>query len=66
LKQWLAFPVAAFSRGTGILLADIKESWLDRLIPFREPSLRRVVREFVPHYHEERSPQGLGNVLIPC
>ena len=42
----------------------IKESCLDRLILFGEASLRRAVREFVAHYHEERNHQGLGNVLI--
>jgi hypothetical protein len=34
------------------------------LILFDEASLRRAVREFVAHYHHERSHQGLGNVLI--
>ena len=43
---------------------SIKESCLDRLILGGEASLRRAVREFVAHYHEERNHQGLGNVLI--
>ena len=43
---------------------SIKESCLDRLILVGEASLRRAVREFVAHYHEERNHQGLGNVLI--
>ena len=43
---------------------SIKESCLDRVILIGEPSLRRAVREFVAHYHEERNHQGLGNVLI--
>jgi transposase InsO family protein len=43
---------------------SIKESCLDRLILCGEASLRRAVREFVAHYHEERNHQGLGNVLI--
>src|SRR5262249_62108565 len=43
---------------------SIKESCLDRLILIGEPSLRRAVREFVTHYHQERNHQGLGNVLI--
>jgi transposase InsO family protein len=42
----------------------IKESCLDRMILFGERSLRRVVREFVAHYHLERNHQGLGNRLI--
>ena len=43
---------------------SIKESCLDRLILVGDASLRRAVREFVAHYHEERNHQGLGNVLI--
>jgi transposase InsO family protein len=43
---------------------SIKESCLDRLMLVGESSLRRAVREFVAHYHEERNHQGLGNVLI--
>jgi transposase InsO family protein len=43
---------------------SIKESCLNRLILVGEASLRRAVREFVAHYHEERNHQGLGNVLI--
>src|SRR5215471_8925540 len=43
---------------------SMKESCLDRLILVGEASLRRAVREFVAHYHEERNHQGLGNVLI--
>ena len=42
----------------------IKESCLNRIILFGESSLRRAVREFVAHYHQERNHQGLGNVLI--
>ena len=42
----------------------IKESCLDRLILFGEASLRKVVREFVVHYHGERHHQGLGSRLI--
>ena len=42
----------------------IKESCLDRMILFGEGSLRRVIREFVAHYHLERNHQGLGNRLI--
>ena len=40
------------------------ESCLNRIIFFREPSLRRAVHEFVAHYHDERNHQGLGNRLI--
>jgi hypothetical protein len=34
---------------------SIKESCLNRLILFGERSLRRAIREFVAHYHHERS-----------
>jgi transposase InsO family protein len=42
----------------------IKESCLDRLILFGETGLRKAIREFVAHYHQERNHQGLGNRLI--
>jgi len=42
----------------------IKESCLDRMIFFSESGLRRVIQEFVAHYHRERNHQGLGNRLI--
>jgi hypothetical protein len=34
-----------------------------RLIPVGEHHLRRVVQEYVEHYHGERNHQGLGNVI---
>jgi hypothetical protein len=34
------------------------------MILFGEGSLRKVIREFVAHYHLERNHQGLGNRLI--
>ena len=42
----------------------IKESCLDRMILFGEGSLRKVIHEFMAHYHGERNHQGLGNRLI--
>ena len=42
----------------------IKESCLERLILFGEAGLRKAIREFVAHYHQERNHQGLGNSLI--
>jgi transposase InsO family protein len=38
-----------------------KESCLERLILFGEHSLRRAIREFITHYHQERNHQGLGS-----
>jgi transposase InsO family protein len=43
---------------------SIKESCLDRLIFFREASLRTAVQNFLEHYHAERNHQGLSNRLI--
>jgi putative transposase len=37
---------------------------LERMILFGEGSLRKVIHEFVEHYHHERNHQGLGNRLI--
>jgi putative transposase len=43
---------------------SIKEECLDRLIPLGEGHFRRVVAEYVEHYHCERNHQGLDNRLI--
>ncbi|MCA9111420.1 MAG: integrase core domain-containing protein [Planctomycetaceae bacterium] len=43
---------------------SMKSECLDRLIFFRERSLRRALRQWVAHYHAERNHQGLGNQLI--
>jgi putative transposase len=43
---------------------SIKEECLDRIIPFGERHFRRVMAEYVVHYHGERNHQGLGNELI--
>jgi transposase InsO family protein len=45
-------------------VASVKRECLDRLILFGEGSLRRALREFVAHYHEERPHQGVGNELL--
>ena len=37
---------------------------MSKLILFGENSLRRVVSEFLAHYHWERPHQGKGNVLL--
>jgi len=42
----------------------IKESCLDQLILVGERSLRKVVHEFVEHYHHERNHQGMSNRLL--
>jgi len=43
---------------------SIKEECLSKLILFGENSLRRVVSEFLEHFHQERNHQGMGNVLL--
>ena len=43
---------------------SIKESCLDRLVLLGESGLRRVLVEFMTHYHRERNHQGIGNRLI--
>jgi transposase InsO family protein len=42
----------------------VKEECLSKLILFGEGSLRRTLREFEVHYHEERNHQGKDNVLL--
>ena len=42
----------------------VKQEWLSKLILFGETSLRRVVSEYLEHYHRERNHQGKGNVLL--
>ena len=43
---------------------SIKHECLTRVIPFGERHLRRMIAEFVAHYHHERNHQGLDNELI--
>jgi transposase InsO family protein len=43
---------------------SIKSECLDRMILFGEASLRRALREYGAHFHQERPHQGLGNELI--
>ena len=52
------------SEYAGRVVRTIKESCLERMILSGESSLRKVIREFVAHYHLERNHQGLGNRLI--
>ena len=43
---------------------SIKEECLSKLILLGENSLRRVVSEFLEHYHQERNHQGQDNLLL--
>jgi hypothetical protein len=40
----------------------VKEEALSKL--FGEASLRRVLSEYLVHFHQERNHQGKGNVLL--
>ena len=43
---------------------SVKEEALSKLILIGEASLRRVLREYLTHYHQERNHQGKDNVLL--
>src|SRR5215510_13746725 len=45
-------------------VGSIKEECLTKLILFGENSLRRVVSNFLEHYHQERNHQGKDNLLL--
>jgi putative transposase len=43
---------------------SVKDEVLSRLILFGAPSLRHALKEYLIHYHEERSHQGKGNIML--
>ena len=43
---------------------SIKSERLDQMIFLGQDSLDRAIAEYATHYHDERSHQGIGNVLI--
>ncbi len=43
---------------------SVKEECLSKLILFGEASLRRVLSEYLEHYHGERNHQGRDNVIL--
>ncbi len=43
---------------------SVKAECLSKLVLFGEDSLRRVLNEYVPHFHQERNHQGKGNVIL--
>jgi transposase InsO family protein len=43
---------------------SVKDECLSKLILFGEEPLRRALREFTTHYHEERNHQGKNNLLL--
>jgi transposase InsO family protein len=46
------------------VVRSIKLECLDRMIFVGQRSLDQAIKEFVEHYHDERSHQGIGNRLI--
>ena len=45
-------------------LRSIKSWCLDQMIFLGQDSLVRAMDEYTAHYHDERSHQGIGNMLI--
>ena len=45
-------------------IRSAKEECLSKIIFLGESSLRRVLHEYVAHYHSERNHQGKSNVLL--
>ena len=43
---------------------SIKDECLSRVVPLGEDHLRRLVHEYVEHYHRERNHQGCENQLL--
>jgi transposase InsO family protein len=43
---------------------SIKSECLDRRILLGQNSLDRAIAEYVEHYHDERSHQGIGNEVV--
>lgn len=44
-------------------MRSIKEECLRKVIPIGDAHLRKIVAEYVEHYHHERNHQGLDNVI---
>lgn len=45
-------------------VGSIRRECLDRVIPFGDRHLRRVVEEYVEHFNRERPRQGVGNIPL--
>lgn len=43
---------------------SLRQECLRRAVPLGERHLRKLISEYVEHYHVERNHQGLGNKLI--
>lgn len=42
---------------------SVKEETLSKLILFGERALRHALKQYTTHFHQERSHQGIGNVI---
>ena len=42
---------------------SLKREVLSRVIPMGERHLRHLIKEYLAHYHQERSHLGLGNII---
>jgi hypothetical protein len=51
-------------KGAPFYIASVKEECLAKLILLGEGSLRRALRHYEAHYHEERNHRGKDNVLL--
>jgi hypothetical protein len=51
-------------KGAPFYIASVKEECLEKLILLGEGSLRRALRHYEAHYHQERNHQGKDNVLL--
>ena len=45
-------------------MLSVKSECINRMILFGEGPLRRALREYGAHFHNERPHQGIGNELI--
>ncbi len=45
---------------------SVKEECLSKMIILNEPMLRKVLREYLEHYHSERHHQGLDTIPFPA
>ncbi len=43
---------------------SVREDCLNHVVPLSDAHLRRVLRQYLEHYHLERNHQGLDNALI--
>jgi putative transposase len=63
-KSWIVSAQKSESERLCGTLGKVKEECLAKLILLGEGSLRRALRHYEAHYHEERNHQGKNNVLL--